>query len=153
MFFKSKTPSEQQPARDASSQDAQRGAAHSSLPLEERKRRADYSHVVMQAFGAIVAVFMRSKPHSQMRLADIERIVAPAVTRGQFSLAEISHEQSGLSISRPDRRCALGPGFTGNRRADFLRDLEQPLNLAPREWNSGDVVWIMEAIGASTCDQ
>lgn len=145
MFFKSKPRSEQPPAPGSSTQQIQGKAAQSSLSPEQRKRRADYSHVVMQAFGAAVAVFMRSKTHRQMRLADIEGIVSPAVSCGQFLLAETTHKQNGLVTPIG---VVLWARVSPEIDARIARDLEQPLKLAPSEWSSGDIVWIVEAVGA-----
>lgn len=123
---------------------ASTSAEPATLPADEVQRRAEYSHRVMQTFGAIVAVYMRSKGHREMRLADIESVVGPAVTTGQFSLAEATHKKNGLvtpvavvlwaSVSDAvDQKLAAQPA--------------QPLRLATTDWKSGDHIWIIEAIG------
>src|SRR6266850_2043647 len=71
-------------------------AEGSSLSPEEAKGRADYSHRIMQAFGSIVAIYMRSKTHRELRLVDVENVIGPAIATSQFSLAEAAHKENGL---------------------------------------------------------
>ena len=122
----------------------------SMLPLspDERRRRADHAHRVMQAFGSIVAVYMRSPAHRNMRLSEIERIVGPAVVTGQFSLAEATHKENGLVMP-------VGVLLWGSVSLEIDRRLQAlkgdaPFTLAPREWKSGDIVWLVEVIGSKT---
>lgn len=115
-----------------------------SLPPEEAQRRADYSHRVMQAFGAIVAVYMRSKSHREMRLADIESVVGPAVTTGQFSLAEATHKKNGLVSPVA---IVLWASVSDAINRELSANPAQPPKLAVADWKSGDHIWIIEAIG------
>ena len=79
-----------------------------------------------------------------MRLAEIEQFVGPAVSTGQFLLAEATRSQNGLvtpiaavmwaSVSAPiDQRLSATPA--------------QPMNLTPADWKSGDIIWIVDAVG------
>jgi len=114
------------------------------LSAEEMKRRANYSHGLVQAFGAIVAIYMKSKFHREMRLAEIENIVAPAVMTGQFSLAEATHKQHGLVTPVA---VVLWANVSDQIDARISGQPELPMNLAPPDWKSGKTVWIVEAIG------
>lgn len=143
MFSKSHSDGKPAAARVASAS-ASQDAQGSLLPAEERKHRADYSHALMQAFGAIVAVLMRSKAHRQMSLADIEGIVGPAVVRNQYLLAELPDTQSGL-VSPVG--VVLWARVSPKIDERIVRDLEHPVKLAPAEWDSGEIVWIVDAIG------
>lgn len=115
-----------------------------ALSPEEIKRRANYSHNVMQAFGAIIAVYMRSKAHREQRLVDIENIVGPAVTTGQYSLAEATHKQNGLVTPVA---VVLWASVSAAIDARISTEPEKPFSLASDEWKSGDRIWLVEAIG------
>lgn len=121
-------------------------AAATPLGEAQLKSRAAYSHNLMRAFGSIMTVLARSPAHRTMSLADLERIVVPAITSGQFSLAEATHRENGLVTpiaallwanvsAEVDARLAASP---------------DKLDLAPRDWRSGDIVWVIEAIGDRT---
>lgn len=131
-------------ARPAGSVPGREAPQPGSLPHEEAQRRADYSHRVMQAFGAIVAVYMRSKSHREMRLADIESVVGPAVTTGQFSLAEATHKKNGLVTPVA---IVLWASVSDAIDRELSTNPARPLKLAVADWKSGDHVWIIEAIG------
>lgn len=122
------------------------GAAPATDPLspEEKQRRANYSHGLVQAFGAIVAIYMKSKFHREMRLSEIENIVGPAVMSGQFSLAEATHKQHGLVTPVA---AVLWAGVSDAIDARLSAQPEQPMNLTPADWKSGNTIWIVEAIG------
>jgi hemolysin-activating ACP:hemolysin acyltransferase len=105
------------------------------------KNSGNYSRGLLQAFGSVMAMCMRSKVHRRRTLADLEATVAPALLNGQFSLAEMKHQQNGsvtpiaavlwASVSDDvDRRIAV-EGF----------------RLQPSEWNSGKIIWVVEVVG------
>lgn len=113
------------------------------LSEEDIKRRAVYSHNLMRAFGSVLTVFSRSAEHRAKSLAELEAIVVPAITSGQFSLAEATHRDNGLvtpiavvlwaNVSpEVDARLAAAP---------------EKLTLEPRDWRSGDIVWVVETVG------
>lgn len=130
----SATPSPTTPERDDKSPDA-----------EARKRQgAAISTRLAAAFGNVVTVFMRSPQHRQMTLQAIEEAVVPAVLTRQFYLTQAQSNQSGItapigvvlwaSVSpEVDQRLSANP--------------EQNARLATKEWRSGEILWLMEAIG------
>ena len=79
-----------------------------------------------------------------MRLADVENILNPALSRGQFSLAEATYKQSGLIAPIG---VVLWARVSSEVDERITRDLERPLRLTPEEWSSGDIIWIVEAVG------
>jgi hemolysin-activating ACP:hemolysin acyltransferase len=62
---------------------------NSPAPLSEQelKSRLAYSHNLMRAYGSILTVLARSAEHRARSLAELEAVVVPAITSGQFSLA------------------------------------------------------------------
>jgi len=87
---------------------------------------------------------MLSPAYGQCRLADLKTLLVPALALGQFSIAETGSREKGLvapvglvlwaSVSpEVDRRLAADPGRT--------------VRLATEEWKSGDILWVMEAVG------
>ncbi|HJQ61206.1 MAG TPA: toxin-activating lysine-acyltransferase [Vineibacter sp.] len=115
-----------------------------ALPAEELQRRAALAKRLAGAFGEIVSVMMRSEPHRLTYLAELEWLVVPAIVSGQFSIADAQSKSHGAvtpvaavlwaSVSPEiDARLSAHPG--------------RPIRLKPAEWKSGDIVWIVEAIG------
>ena len=111
------------------------------------KRRADYSRGLMQAFGSIMAVYLRSKAHPDTKLSDIEVIVGPAISTGQFLLAEATRAQNGLVTPIAAILWACVSPAIDKRIA---ADPSQPMALTAAEWKSGDIIWIVDAIGDQT---
>ncbi len=118
--------------------------ASAPLSEEQRKRRADYSHNLMRAFGSVMAIYARSPVHREMRLCDIETLVIPALTTGQFSLAEAAHKQNGLVTPVS---VVLWASVSGAIDERITAAPEQPLAFGAADWKSGDIIWIVEAVG------
>jgi len=95
-------------------------------------------------FGEIIAVMMRSKQHRAYSLADMEWLVVPAVLTGQYLLAEARSKTKGMTAP-------VAVVLWANVSAEVDQRLsakpDQPVKLAPKEWKSGDIVWIVEAVG------
>lgn len=114
----------------------------SETPKRGRRDPISYSRGVIQAFGAVVAVCCRSKSHRGRTLGDIEQMVRPAILSGQFSLAEATNKKNGMvtpvaavlwaSVSESvDRRLSSG----------------EPAKLQAVDWKSGNIIWIVDAVG------
>lgn len=122
------------------------GAAltHAMLAPDAMQQRADQSHKLLQAFGSIVAIYLRSKAHRDMRLSDIENIVGPAITTGQFSIAEIANKKNGqITPAAVVLWASVSPAID----ARLTAAPDQPFALAPADWTNGATIWIIEAVG------
>ena len=89
-------------------------------------------------------MLMRLPQYKHYALADLEWLVVPALLTGQFSLATAQSKTKGLmapvglvlwaSVSEEvDKRLGAAPG--------------QPIKLQPREWKSGNILWVIMAVG------
>lgn len=74
----------------AAEQDLGEGNARDINAAEAAKR-------ITKAFGKVVGVLMRSPQHKQSKLADLERMVVPAIMTGQFTLAEARSKSDGTT--------------------------------------------------------
>ena len=95
------------------------------------------------AFGAMVSMMMKSPAYHHHSLVDLEWLLVPAILNNQFML-NMTRTESGASIPGAftiwaqvsedvDRRLSANPAI--------------PLRLSQEEWKSGDIVWLIEAIG------
>lgn len=116
-----------------------------NLPPEELQRRADIAKRLAGAFGEIVSVMMRSEGHRLNYLAELEWLVLPALATGQFSIADA--QSKSLGIVAPIAAvlwASVSPEIDKRLSENPMR----PGRLKPEEWKSGEIVWIVEAIGA-----
>ena len=79
-----------------------------------------------------------------MPLADLQWLVVPAIASGQFTLAEAQHAGNGMTAP-------VGVVLWARVSADVDQRLSastaHPVRLEPKDWTSGDILWLMEAIG------
>ncbi|MGE0022404.1 MAG: toxin-activating lysine-acyltransferase [Hyphomicrobium sp.] len=157
MFFRSKKNAETQGDKETTSASAGAGTPASSTPAsatppaipkagaadaQAKKAGKAYSRGLLQAFGSVVAVFCRSKSHRARALSDIEQVVSPAVMSGQFVLAEATHEKNGLATP-----VAAVLWASVSDAVDRRLSSGEPTRLQPSEWKSGNIVWIVDAVG------
>lgn len=153
MFFKSKKTSSKTTENGTMTDNASQAQANATPPplpatttseLQKKAQRDGkaYSRGLIQAFGAVVAVCCRSKSHRSKTLAQIEELVTPAVLSGQFSLAEATHKENGLATP-----VAVVLWASVSDKVDQRLSANTPAKLQASDWKSGDIVWIVDAVG------
>lgn len=108
-----------------------------------------------QAFAQVTAVLMRDTNFRNMRLAELEWLVLPPLLAGQWRVAQAASErkpaepkgtQSAGSVLMP-----VGAALWARVSPDIDRRLsgrpEQPLQLKPGEWTSGEITWLITVAG------
>jgi hemolysin-activating ACP:hemolysin acyltransferase len=111
-----------------------------------------------QSFAQVVAVLMRDRNFSQMRLADLEWLVLPPVMSGQFRLAQIpAPPASGQAVAQGGDKgkdggvlvpvaVALWARVSASIDKQLSENLDKTVRLGAGDWASGDNVWLM-AVG------
>lgn len=98
---------------------------------------------ITSAFGQIITVLMRSRRHRVMPIGDLEWLVAPAVATGQYALAEMRDPRTLLKTPVGVVLWATVSDEVDKRLCSALK---RPL-LAPNEWVSGPIPWLIDAGG------
>ena len=132
-----------QPANQAMQIASGPAPAQSVSPEEAQKRAAASKHLLM-SFGEIVSVLMRSPQFKSLPLGEIEALVVPAVTTGQFLVAEAQSKANGFVTP-----IGIALWATVSEEVDrrLSTNLDQPFRLAPNEWKSGGIPWLVALAG------
>jgi cytolysin-activating lysine-acyltransferase len=103
-----------------------------------------------QSFAQVVAVLMRDRNFSQMRLADLEWLVLPPIMAGQFRLAQMPVAQGNAKGKDGGVLVPVAVALWARVSAAIDKQLSESLDktvrLGPGDWASGDNVWLM-AVG------
>lgn len=117
-------------------------------PRQSRQER--YAH----AFSQIVAVMMRDPGFRDLRLADLEWLVVPAVMSGQWRLAQMKPEKvagkDGKSVESNvvvPVAAALWASVSPEVDKRLSEDLGKPIQLRANEWLSGNIPWLIAVAG------
>ena len=86
---------------------------------------------------------MRSPAHRHYTLADLEWLPLPALARGQFMVAE-AKLPDGQAVPAA---LVLWARVSAEVDARLSAAPRYPIRLHPNEWQSGDVIWIVDAVG------
>lgn len=123
-------------------------AADRKEPLSDEQleqARANAKHAAA-AFGEIAALMMRVTPYSDMQVKDLNWLVGPAISTGQFALAEARDKTTGQTIP-------VGAVLWAMVSEDIEKKLSaadgDTVRLDTSDWRSGSIPWIVAAIGES----
>lgn len=114
------------------------------LSEEELRKRAAASKLVSASFGEIVSVLMRSEHYKQYSLQDLEWLVVPAVLSNQFLLAEARAKGNGFTAPVG---VVLWASVSAEVDQRLTANIAQPMRLKPEDWRSGDILWLVDAVG------
>jgi hemolysin-activating ACP:hemolysin acyltransferase len=113
----------------------------SSAEIQEKTKRLNEASA---AFGEIVSLLIRSPEHAQLRIADLEWILVPAVTNRQFLIvrAPSPHEVTPLPAA-----AILWASVSAEIHEMLKQDATKRHTLSVEQRKSGDIIWITDVIG------
>jgi cytolysin-activating lysine-acyltransferase len=120
----------------------QANAGAEPLTLDEAQRRAAIRQSL--AFAQIISVLMCSPHYQHYTLGDLEWLVLPPLLTGQFSVAEARLNEGG---PRFPAAVALWASVSADVDKRLSENQTVPIRLRPDEWKSGDILWLVDAIG------
>src|SRR5215470_4717274 len=111
---------------------------------EEARRRAAAAVRHSLAFAQIVSILMHSPRYRHYTLGDLEWLVLPPLLTGQCSVAEAKSKDNGASVPVA---VALWASVSPEVDQRLAENLNTPIRLRPDEWRSGDILWLIDAVG------
>jgi hemolysin-activating ACP:hemolysin acyltransferase len=153
MFFKSKkakreaevaadlgSAAEQRPAPDVVENGAPAGAENGSV--NQDKQRAIVAKSRFAALGEIVAVLMDAPSFKSMSLADVQKLVMPAILAGQYRVGQTSPDRTGVPVP-----VAVVLWASVSEELDRRMSQSQDFVLKSSDWKSGGIPWLVAAAG------
>jgi cytolysin-activating lysine-acyltransferase len=88
---------------------------------------------------------MRSAHYKHYALSDLEWLVVPPMRLGQCAVMEatVNGRQAPVAV-------ALWASASDEVDKRLSEDLSIPIKLRPDEWRSGDVLWLIDAVGEAS---
>jgi len=120
------------------------GNAAAGAASEEARRRAAAAVRHSLAFAQIVSILMHSPRYRHYTLGDLEWLVLPPLLTGQCSVAEAKSKENGASVPVA---VALWASVSPDVDRRLAENLNTPIRLRPDEWRSGDILWLIDAVG------
>lgn len=144
-LFSSKTKSNPETTPEPASTPASETAdTKPDLSPEEARKHAAIGKQLAAAFGELVTLVMRSETDRKRPIADLEWMIAPAISTGQFAIADAQSKKSGAISPVGAVLWALVSDDVDKR----LSNTDDPhVQLLPQDWHSGTIPWIILAIG------
>lgn len=114
------------------------------LPAEESRRRAGLAKQAAAAFGELVTLLMHAPSEKGRPLSDLEWMLMPAVATGQYVIADAQSKQTGAVMPVAGVIWAL---VSPEIDKQLSQNLEQAPVLKRQDWRSGDIPWVIMALG------
>jgi cytolysin-activating lysine-acyltransferase len=113
-------------------------------------------HTVAEALGQITWLFSQSGAHKNLKIADLEWSVMPALLVEQFRIFRFG-PLPGVDKLKPEdfpsgltkdgfEQMPLGVAFWGWLSEEAEAKVERGERLAAEDWKSGDRLWLLELI-------
>ena len=134
------------PAQPAPAAAAPQGGGEPSPEVdpEQQARRAMGAKMMAASFGEIITVLMHSNIYKHFSLSDLDWLVIPPVLTQQFVLAEVRKGEGGIPAPVG---VALWASVSPEVDEKLSANTTGPLRLRPDEWKSGDILWLIDAVG------
>lgn len=140
----SDTETDAAPDTDDQNPDATNGAGDGDPEKAKAARQALQAKMLTAGFGEIVSVLMRSPHYKHYSLTDLEWLVVPPLIANQFTLAEARTKDGAIPAPIG---VALWAFVSAEVDEKLSQNLDRPMRLRPDEWKSGDIPWLIDAIG------
>lgn len=111
--------------------------------IDMEKRGAASARLLFR-LGEIVSVLMRAPQFRVRPLGDIQALVLPPLMSGQFLVAEARSKSQGFITPVATALWAKVSKEVDKRLSE---NLDKPIELAPDEWKSGDIAWLVVVAG------
>lgn len=93
-------------------------------------------------FTRIVSVLTRSPHYKHYTLGDLEWLVVPPILGGQCAVMEAKINDRQVPVA-----AALWASVSEEVDKRLLQNLTTAFKLRPDEWRSGDILWLIDAVG------
>ena len=110
----------------------------------EAQKRAMMAKMVAASFGEVVTLMMRTPRYRKMPIETLEATAAAPVALGQVAIAEVQSKENGAMMPIAAVLWAKVSPEVDRRLSDTENETT---SLAVNEWRSGNIPWIIEAIG------
>jgi hemolysin-activating ACP:hemolysin acyltransferase len=114
--------------------------------LDSAQVGAALTKLFAASIGDMVVVLSRSPAHKHYSLADIEWMVMPPVSLGQFYIVEAMDKKRGFRAPIAAVTWAFVSEEVDRRLTE--QGVGSPVRLRPDEWKSGEIAWLIDAAGS-----
>jgi hemolysin-activating ACP:hemolysin acyltransferase len=118
--------------------------APKQLSAEEMKKMEAASARLLFMLGKVVSVLMRAPEFRSASLGDIQALVVPPLMAGQILIAEARSKSQGFATPAAT---ALWAKVSKEVDERLSKNLDKPIQLAPNEWTSGEIAWLVALAG------
>jgi cytolysin-activating lysine-acyltransferase len=124
------------------SQQAGAGADASSRRIVPKNAKS--WQTASRALGEIMSVLQHSKRFRATPIGDLDWMIMPAIWAGQYKLGKDSRSKE---IEAPPTAAIFWARVSPVVDQRLSQDPTAQIRLRPEEWISGDIVWVVEAVG------
>lgn len=114
------------------------------LDEEDIKRRTAAARHASATFGEIVTLLMRTPEYKSLPLGELETLVVPPLRSGQVSVATAQFKNAGVTAPVG---AILWARVSEEVAVRLAAQAGEAIHLAPDDWKSGDIIWVVASAG------
>ena len=111
---------------------------------DQRQKQNAASARLLFRLGEVMSVLMRAPQFRALPLSEVQSLVVPPLSLGQFLIAEARSKSQGYVTPVAT---ALWAKVSNEVDRKLSEELDQPIRLAPDDWKSGDNAWLIVLAG------
>ncbi|MGI9422873.1 MAG: toxin-activating lysine-acyltransferase [Hyphomicrobiaceae bacterium] len=112
--------------------------------ISKEQQELMQSRLLAANFGNLVTVMMQSQHHKHVPLSELHKRLVPPLVNNQFRVAEVRKEGSGSTIPVA---LIIWAQVSDEVHARLTEKVAETIDLAPKDWKSGDNYWIIDVVG------
>lgn len=120
------------------------GASSQAAAADEARLRGETSQRFAAAFGGVIAVLMQAPSFSFYSLLDLKWLVMPALTTGQFSLAQARSKETG---ELKPIAVVMWASVSDDVDKRLTTEAKTEVHLKSNEWRGGTHLWVVAGVG------
>lgn len=118
--------------------------AAKQLSSDQVQKQGAASARLLFRLGEVMSVLMRAPQFRTLPLSEVQSLVVPPLSLGQFLIAEARSQSQGYVTPVAT---ALWAKVSNEVDRKLSEGLEGPIRLAPQDWKSGDNAWLIVLAG------
>jgi cytolysin-activating lysine-acyltransferase len=152
LWSKKPKPKAEQPAAPKPTNGSDKHVTSTQVGVEAQKRQSTdpikrqevASARLLFRLGEVMSVLMRAPQFRALPLSEVQSLVIPPLASGQFLIAEARSKTRGYIAPVATALWARVSNEVDRRLSE---QLDQPIRLAPGDWKSGDIAWLVVLAG------
>lgn len=135
--------------------EADAGDSSTALPPEQMKQIGKFRETLLTRLGQVVLMFCGVSRYAHQPISELQRLCVAPMMRDRIAIAmggELKDEDGNANLASPLLGIAIWANVSeevDEKIQEQVREGVFPVRINAKDWNSGDIVWLLDVIAPS----